>query len=99
MLFLPLCTRSARSDQNSLNFFLLPAQMHDLPVPMHEQGEPGQARPPGAQEGAAVRLPGLPEAVRAKGPPQRGEGMNYFIFLTPFTSISPFMSAIGIIIS
>ena len=51
--------------------------MHDLPVPMHEQGEPGQARPPGAQEGAAFRLPGLPEAVRAKGPPQRGEGMNY----------------------
>ena len=25
--------------------------------------------------------------------------MNYFIFLTPLTSISPFMSAIGIIIS
>ena len=92
MLFLPLCTRSARSDQNFLNLFLLPAQMHDLPVPMHEQGEPGQARPPGAQEGAAFRLPGLPEAVRAKGPPQRGEGMNYFIFLTPLIFISPFMS-------
>ena len=38
---------------------------------MHEQGESRQAHPPGAQERAAVRLPGLPEEVRAEGAPQR----------------------------
>ena len=45
--------------------------MHDLSVPMHEQGESRQAHPPGAQEGEAVRVPRVSKAVRAEGAPER----------------------------